>query len=83
VVTLTGNITTMTLSNVKAGKAGTITFIQDGTGSRTATFSTTFKFAGGSIPTLTTTANAIDILTYSCRTASFCAASLMKDVRNP
>lgn len=82
-VTLTGNITTMTLTNVTAGKAGTITFIQDGTGSRTATFSTTFKFAGGSVPTLTTTANAIDILTYSCRTASFCAASLMKDVRNP
>lgn len=82
-VTLTGNITTMTLTNVTAGKAGTITFIQDGTGSRTATFSTTFKFAGGAIPTLTTTANAIDILTYSCRSAAFCAASLMKDVRNP
>lgn len=82
-VTLTGNITTMTLSNVTAGKAGTITFIQDGTGSRTSVFSTTFKFAGGVVPTLTTTANAIDILTYSCRSATFCAASLMKDVRNP
>lgn len=82
-VTLTGNITTMTLTNVKAGKAGTITFIQDGTGSRTAVFSTTFKFAGGVIPSLTTTASAIDILTYSCRSATFCIASLMKDVRNP
>lgn len=82
-VTLTGNITTMTLSGVTAGKAGTITFIQDGTGSRTAAFSTTFKFARGTIPTLTTTANAIDVLTYSCRSATFCAASLMNDVKNP
>lgn len=82
-VTLTGNITTMTLSNVTAGKAGTIAFIQDGTGSRTAAFSTTFKFASGSVPTLSTTANAIDILTYSCRSSTNCPASLMKDVRNP
>ncbi len=82
-VTLTGNITTMTLSNVRAGKSGTITFIQDGTGSRTSVFSTTFKFAGGAIPVLSTTANAIDVLTYSCRSATFCVASLMKDVRNP
>lgn len=82
-VTLTGNITTMTLSNVTAGKSGTIAFIQDGTGSRTSVFSTTFKFAGGGIPTLSTTANAVDILTYSCRSATFCIASLMKDVRNP
>lgn len=83
VVTLTGNITTMTLSNVTAGKSGSITFIQDGTGSRTSVFSTTFKFAGGTVPTLTTTANAIDILDYHCRTSTFCQAALAKDVRNP
>lgn len=83
VVTLTGNITTMTLSNVTAGKSGSITFIQDGTGSRTSVFSTTFKFAGGTVPTLTTTAGAIDILNYHCRTTTFCIASLSKDVRNP
>lgn len=82
-VTLTGNITTMTLTNVAAGKAGTIAFIQDGSGSKTSVFSTTFKFASGTVPTLTTTANAVDILTYSCRSASFCVASLIKDVRNP
>jgi hypothetical protein len=82
-VTLTGNITTQTLTNVTAGKAGTIAFIQDGGGSRTTVWSTTFKFAGGALPMLTTTANAIDILTYSCRSATFCTASLIKDVRNP
>lgn len=82
-VTLTGNITTMTLSNVTAGKSGMIAFIQDGPGNRTAVFSTTFKFANGAIPTLSTAGGAIDILTYSCRSASFCVASLMPNVKNP
>lgn len=34
-VTLTGNITTVTFTNIKAGQAGLIRFIQDGTGSHT------------------------------------------------
>lgn len=76
-VTLTGNITTMNVSNAKPGQAGQITFIQDGTGSRTTVWSGVFKFSGGT-PTLSTTAGAIDILFYSCRSASFCAASLNK-----
>jgi hypothetical protein len=80
-VTLTGNITTQTLTNVTAGKAGTIAFIQDGTGSRTTVWNSNFKFAGGVTPTLTTTASAVDILTYSCRSATFCAANLLKDVK--
>lgn len=81
VVTLTGNITTMTLSNVTIGKAGSITFIQDGTGSRTTVWNSIFKFSGGTAPTLTTTAGAVDILSYSCRTATFCQAAMMNDVR--
>ena len=80
-VTLTGNITTMTVSNVVVGKAGSIAFIQDGTGSRTTVWSSTFKFAGGTTPTLTTTAGAVDILSYSCRTSTFCYAAMMNDVK--
>jgi len=80
-VTLTGNITTQTLANVVAGKAGTITFIQDGSGSHTTVWNSIFKFSGGVTPTLTTTAGAVDILTYSCRSATFCAASLLTDVK--
>ena len=80
-VTLTGNITTMTLNNVKAGQAGTIALIQDGTGGRTAVFNSIFKFAGGSTPALSTTANAVDVLSYSCRSATFCVASLLQNVR--
>src|SRR6266404_3851560 len=81
VVTLTGNITTQTVSNVVVGKAGSIAFVQDGTGSRTTVWSSTFKFAGGTAPTLTTTAGAVDILNYSCRTSTFCYAAMMNDVK--
>jgi hypothetical protein len=80
-VTLTGNITTQTLSNVTAGKAGSITFIQDGTGSRTTVWNSIFKFSGGTTPTLSTAINAVDVLFYSCRSATNCPASLVKDVR--
>lgn len=81
--TMTGNISTQTLSNVTAGKAGTITFIQDGTGTRTTVWNTIFKFPAGTIPALSTAINTVDVLTYSCRSATFCIASLIKDVRNP
>ncbi|MCC8963786.1 hypothetical protein H8A95_16060 [Bradyrhizobium sp. Pear76] len=80
-VTLTGNITTMNVANVKAGQAGTITFIQDGTGSRTTVWNSIFKFAGGAQPSLSTAASAVDVLAYSCRSATFCVASLVKQAQ--
>ena len=80
-VTLTGNITTMTLSNVKAGQSGMITFIQDGTGSRTTVWNSIFKFSGGTVPALTQTANAVDVLSYSCRSATFCVASMLSNAK--
>ena len=82
-VTLTGNITTVTISNIKAGQSGTIRFIQDGSGSRTlpATFNANFKFAGGVQPVLTTTASAIDAMVYSCSATNYCVASLIKNVQ--
>lgn len=79
-VTLTGNITTQTLANITAGKAGTIAFIQDGSGSRTTVWNSNFKFAGGTTPTLSTAPGTIDILSYSCRSATFCVASLLLNV---
>lgn len=80
-VTLTGNITTMNVSNVKAGQSGMITFIQDGTGSRTTVFNSIFKFSNGTVPSLSSAAAAVDVLTYSCRSATFCVASLLNAVQ--
>jgi hypothetical protein len=54
-----GNIT-IALSNEAVGQCFVIDIIQDATGSRTVTWFTTIKWAGGVAPTLTTTANKID-----------------------
>jgi hypothetical protein len=66
-VTLTENVTTLTISNPPAsGKAGAFTLIlkQDATGGRTVTWPASMKWAGGTAPTLSTDANAVDILTF-------------------
>jgi len=61
-VTMTGNCTFTMPTNV-AGKSFVLIAVQDGTGSRTATF-TSVKWVGGTAPTLTTTATTgRDILT--------------------
>jgi hypothetical protein len=83
-VTLTGNITTVTFSNVKAGQAGLIRFIQDGTGSRTipATVNSTLKCSGGCNYVLSTTANAVDVLGYQCLSTTYCiGGGMLKDVK--
>ncbi|MEP7337068.1 MAG: glycosyl hydrolase family 28-related protein [Acidobacteriota bacterium] len=59
-LTLTGNITTLTFSNIRAGANYVLHFIQDSTGSRTLTKPSTLKVNGGL--TLTTTANRRDVL---------------------
>ena len=62
-VTMTGNCT-FTMPTATAGKSFILIATQDGTGSRTAVF-TSVKFAGGVAPTLTTTATTgVDILTF-------------------
>ena len=64
--TMTGNCTfTMPSgSGLQAGTSMTLILTQDGTGSRTGAF-TSVKWAGGSAPTLTTTATSgIDIITF-------------------
>ena len=61
--TLTGNVTfTFTEPN---GPCNLIfKLVQDATGSRTATFPADVNWPGGTAPTLTTTANAIDIVSF-------------------
>ena len=51
-------------SNIAVGQAGTIFVTQDGTGSRTLSYSSVWDFIGGSAPTLTTTASAVDRIDY-------------------
>lgn len=63
-----GNIT-IAVSNDVAGQIFSIEILQDSVGSRTVTWFSGIKWAGGSAPTLTTTANKIDIVTLRVVTA--------------
>tara|TARA_R100000353_G_scaffold72508_1_gene55485 strand:- start:1617 stop:2276 length:660 start_codon:yes stop_codon:yes gene_type:complete len=62
-VTLAHN-TTFDISNGTAGQTGSILITQDSSGSKTASFSSKFKFAGATAPTLSTTASAVDRIDY-------------------
>jgi hypothetical protein len=63
--TLTGNCT-FTMPTATSGTSFIVKLIQDGTGSRTATF-TSVKYPGGTAPTITTTATTgTDILSFVC-----------------
>jgi len=69
-VTLAHNATLANPTNLTAGQSGSIFITQDGTGSRTLAYGTQWDFVGGTAPTLTTTAAAIDRLDYVVRTTS-------------
>jgi len=64
VLTLTGNVTLANPTTETVGQSGFITFIQDGTGSRTVALGTDYETAGGAGLTLTSTASATDIVPY-------------------
>lgn len=61
-VTLGGN-RTLAFSNDQDGQTFKLLLTQDATGSRTVTWPAGIKWAGGSAPTLTTTANKGDLVT--------------------
>jgi hypothetical protein len=60
-VTLTGGLT-LNAPTATVGQTFRLFLIQDATGSRTWTVNSAYKFAGGVVPPLSTTANAVDEL---------------------
>ena len=80
-VTLGGNRTLANPSNLTAGQSGTIVVTQDGTGSRTLAYGGNWKFPGGTAPTLTTTASAVDVIAYYVESATRITARLIADVK--
>ena len=69
-VTLGGNRTLANPTNKVVGQTGSIFIVQDGTGSRTLSYGTDYEFSGGTAPTLTTTASAVDRIDYVIRSST-------------
>ena len=71
---LNGNVSIANPSNVQPGQSGIIYIVQDGTGSRTMSFNSNWKFEGGNAPTLSTGASDVDALIYNVRTSTAISA---------
>jgi hypothetical protein len=69
-LTLDQNLTINNPSSLVQGQSGSIFLVQDGTGNRTASWDTYWDFAGGTPPTLSTAANAVDRIDYVVRLAA-------------
>ena len=65
-VTIAGNRTMAAPTNIPQGRFISVRVKQDGTGSRTLSWNTVFKFPGGTAPTLSTAANAVDLFIFWC-----------------
>ena len=64
ILTFTGNVTLVNPSTETVGQSGIIVCIQDGTGSRTLTLGTDYESPAGGGITLSTAANAVDLIPY-------------------
>ena len=82
-VTLGGNRTfgDPGFTSAAIGSSGSIFIVQDGTGSRTAAFHGDYKFAGGTAPTLSTAAGAVDRLDYIVRASDNVHCVVTLDVK--
>ncbi len=77
-VTLAGNRTLDNPTNCVAGQVGSIFVVQDGTGSRTLAYGTSWDFPAGEAPTLSTDAAAVDRIDYIVHTSTDVHAVLTK-----
>ncbi len=71
-VTLAGNRTLAAPTNTSTniGATGHIFLVQDATGGRTLSYNTAYQFPNGTVPVLTSTSGAVDVLFYAVRTTA-------------
>ena len=81
-VTLGGNRTLANPTNLADGQPAQWRVIQDATGSRTLAYGSAFKWPGGTAPTLTTAANAVDLICceYDSTSATL-MCNIVKDIK--
>jgi len=79
-VSMGGSRTLAAPSNATAGQTGLIYVVQTA-GDNTLSYNTVFKFVSGSVPILTSTTGATDMLVYSVRSASTIDAVMLHDFK--
>ena len=81
IVQLGGNRALGNPTNCVAGQTGSIVVVQDGSGNRTLSYGTSWDFIGGTAPTLSTAANAIDRIDYIVYTSTAVQAIASLDIK--
>tara|TARA_R110002073_G_scaffold14015_6_gene58193 strand:- start:1776 stop:2690 length:915 start_codon:yes stop_codon:yes gene_type:complete len=77
---LNGNVSIANPTTPQPGQSGIIYIRQDGTGSRTMSFNSSWDFAGGTAPTLSTAADAVDALIYNVQTSTAISAFVQQNL---
>ena len=81
-LTLTGTIALKNPSNIAPGQSGIIYLTQDGSGGHTWSAEAYWDFPdGGTLPTLSTAANAVDAVVWHARTATKITAQVVLDLQ--
>lgn len=76
--TFTENTTLANPTNIVAGQKGRIFFTQHASSPKTLAFGSYYKFAAGSVPSVTATNSALDVLYYDVLSATQIACNLVK-----
>lgn len=79
-MTLVGNSTLANPSNIVAGMSGTLFISQDGTGSRTLAYGTYWDWPNSGVPSLTTTASAVDVIVWTARSTTSIVAQIIPNI---
>jgi hypothetical protein len=78
--TTSENTTLANPSNLVAGQSGVIVITQGAT-ARTLAYGSYWKFSGGTVPSLTATVGAVDVLAYYVESSTRITAKLVTDVK--
>jgi len=78
-VVLNGATTLTNPTNMKVGQSGTIYIQQDGSGGRTMSFGSSWRFPGRTAPSLSTGASQADCLVYQVLSPTFILCTLLKN----
>ena len=76
-ITLGTNATLANATNTTVGQSGIIFITQDTTGSRTLAYGSMWKFLNATAPTLSTSANSVDVLVYTVQSSTRINANLL------
>lgn len=79
--TFTENTTLANPTNLVAGQSGVIVFTQHASSPKTLAFGSAWKFSSGTVPSVTATNSAVDVLAYFVESSTRITAKLITNIK--